>query len=183
MNITDRNVGRSNKQIQDVTNNFNNDLSSNASYPKKSRIIDHIPKQNTISYKKNIPHDNEYARKNNTVNINSYSDDLINSFSLKTQGINDNTHDLLTGTVASGALIDTNFKRRIIEKVKPKNQVSGIVDKNLMSHLIVPSSLVGLVTPKNSVKPMNVYRNPDSTPLPPVVQPVTTLKEKMITTI
>jgi len=166
-----------------VANNFNNVLSSIASYPKESRRIDPIPKQKTISYKKNIPYDDEYARKNNKVDINSYSDDLINSFSLKTQGINDNTHDLLTGTVAAGTFIDTNFNGRIIEKVKPKNQVSGIVDKNLMSHLIVPSSLVGLVTPKNNVKPMNVYRKPDNTPLPPVVQPVTTLKEKMITTL
>ena len=83
MNITDRNIGRTNKQIQYVANNFNNVLSSIASYPKESRRIDPIPKQKTISYKKNIPYDDEYARKNNKVDINSYSDDLINSFSLK----------------------------------------------------------------------------------------------------
>jgi hypothetical protein len=49
-----------------------------------------------------------------------------------------------------------------------------------MSHLIVPSSLAQAVVPKNAIKPMNVYRNPDSTPLPPIVTPVTSLKEKMI---
>tara|TARA_B110001450_G_scaffold251465_1_gene271651 strand:- start:6578 stop:7123 length:546 start_codon:yes stop_codon:yes gene_type:complete len=181
MNITDRNVGRDNKQIQDVSNDLNNSLSLSGNGPKQNRIIDKVSTQKIISLKKNVPYDDMYARKNNTTNSSSYSDDLINSFNLKTQAIKDDTHTLLTSTASS--IRDKNNPNIIIEKVKPKNQVSGIVDKNLMSHLILPSSLVGLVVPKNNIKPMNVYRKPDNTPLPPIIQPVTTLKEKMITTL
>ena len=85
---------------------------------------------------------------------------------------------LLTSTASQTKDTDTE---RIIQKVKPKNQVSGITDKNLMSHIIVPSSLAHLVVPKNEIKPLGVYRKADSTPLQPNVTPVTSMKEKMIT--
>lgn len=179
MDITERNVNRDNKQIQGVYNDMNNRLSLQNKEPKQNRAIADLPPQKTISYKKTIPYDQDYAKKNTTTNRSSYHDDLINNFSLKTQDIKDDTHILLTSTVTSSSKKEE--PKRIIEKVKPKNQVSGITDKNLMSHIILPSSLVHKVVPKNNVKSMGVYRKPDTTPLPPIITPTTTLKEKMIT--
>lgn len=178
MNITERNVNKDNKQIQSVFNDINNRLSLQNKEPKQNRAITDLPPQKTISYKKSIPYDEDYAKKNNTAERSSYYDDLINNFSLKTQDIKDDTHVLLTSTVTSSKKEEPN---RIIEKVKPKNQVSGITDKNLMSHLILPSSLAHKVVPKNNIKSMGVYRKADTTPLPPVITPVTSIKEKMIT--
>lgn len=177
MNITDRNVNQFNKEIQHAANDINIRINSPKKDPKEIRIINKLPQQKTISFKKTVPYDQEYATKDNIVSRSSYYDDLINSLNLKTNNIKEDTHILLTSTVSESK--DTEAKR-IIQKVKPKNQVSGITDKNLMSHLIVPSSLAQAVVPKNAIKPMNVYRNPDSTPLPPIVTPVTSLKEKMI---
>ena len=178
MNITERNVGKFNKQIQDVANDVNNRVNLPKKDPKEIRVVNKLPPQKTISFKKTIPYDDEYATKDNTVSSSSYHDDLINSLNLKTQDIKEDTHILLTSTVSE--VKDTEAKR-IIQKVKPKNQVSGITDKNLMSHIIVPSSLAHSVVPRNEIKPMNVYRKADSTPLPPVITPVTSIKEKMIT--
>jgi len=177
MNITDRNVGKFNKEMQYAANDINIRINSPKKDPKEIRIINKLPQQKTISFKKNVPYDQEYATKGNTVSRSSYYDDLINSLNLKTNDIKEDTHILLTSTVSESK--DTEAKR-IIQKVKPKNQVSGITDKNLMSHIIVPSSLVNVAIPKNAIKPMGIYRNPDSTPLPPIVTPVTSIKEKMI---
>lgn len=177
MNITDRNVGEFNREAQFVANDINNRINLPNKDPKTIRTLNKVPPQKTISFKKMTPYDQEYATKDNTVGRSSYHDDLINSLNLKTQSIKEDTHILLTSTVSEAQ--DTGAKR-IIEKVKPKNQVSGIIDKNLMSHLIVPSSLVHSVVPKNDIKPMSVYRKADSTPLPPIVTPVTSIKEKMI---
>ena len=178
MNITDRNVNQFNKEMQVVANDINTRINSPKKDPKEIRIINKLPPQKTISFKKTVPYDQEYATKDNIVGRSSYYDDLINSLNLKTNDIKENTHILLTSTVSEAK--DTEAKR-IIQKVKPKNQVSGITDKNLMSHLIVPSSLAHAVVPRNDIKPMGVYRNPDSTPLPPIVAPVISKKEKMIT--
>ena len=178
MNITDRNVNQFNKEMQVVANDINTRINSPKKDPKEIRIINKLPPQKTISFKKTVPYDQEYATKDNIVGRSSYYDDLINSLNLKTNDIKENTHILLTSTVSEAK--DTDAKR-IIQKVKPKNQVSGITDKNLMSHLIVPSSLAHAVVPRNDIKPMGVYRNPDSTPLPPIVAPVISKKEKMIT--
>lgn len=178
MNITDRNVGRDNKQIQNVFNAINNILSAPNKDPKQIRVLQKVPKQSTFSFKKNINYDLEYATKNNIPARSSYHDDLINSLNLKTQDIDENTHTLLTASVAE---VNDFSGKRLIEKVKPKNQVSGIIDKNLMSHIIVPSSLASSVVPRNDIKPMNVYRKAHSGILPPIITPVTTLKEKMIT--
>lgn len=178
MNITERNVNKDNKQIQSVSNDINNRLSLQNKETKQNRTIADLPPQKTISYKKNIPYVQDYAKKNTMTNSSSYYDDLINNFSLKTQDIKDNTHVLLTSTVTSSKKEEPE---RIIEKIKPKNQVSGITDKNLMSHLILPSSLAHKVVPKNNIKSMGLYRKADSTPLPPIVTPVTSIKEKMIT--
>lgn len=177
MNITDRNVGKFNKEMQNVANDINKRLNLVKKDPKTIRTLNKVPQNNTISFKKTIPYDQEYATKGNVVGRSSYHDDLINSLSLKTQDVKENTHDLLTSTVSHTK--DTEAKR-IIEKVKPKNQVSGIIDKNLMSHIILPSSLAHSVVPRNDIKPMNVYRKADSTPLPPIVTPVTSTKEKMV---
>lgn len=178
MNVTERNVGKFNGQIQDVANDVNNRVNLPKKDPKEIRILTKVPPQKTISYKKTMPYDEEYAKKDNTVGRSSYYDDLINSLNLKTQSVKEDTHILLTSTVSEAK--DTDAKR-IIQKVKPKNQVSGITDKNLMSHIIVPSSLAHSVVPRNEIKPMSVYRKADSTPLPPIVTPVTSIKEKMIT--
>lgn len=178
MNITDRNVGKFNREIQNVANDINFQVNLPNKDPKTIRTLNRVPPQKTISFKKTIPYDQEYATKDNTVSRSSYHDDLINSLNLKTQSIKEDTHILLTSTASE---TKDAYAKRIIEKVKPKNQVSGITDKNLMSHIIVPSSLVQTVVPKNDIKPMGVYRNPDSTPLPPIVTPVTSVKEKMIT--
>ena len=177
MNITERNVNRDNKQIQGVYNDMNNRLSLQNKNPKQNRVIADLPPQKIISYKKTVPYDEEYAKKDNTTDKSSYYDDLINNFSLKTQDIKDDTHILLTSTATSSKKEET---KRIIEKVKPKNQVYGITDKNLMSHIILPSSLAHKVVPKNNIKSMGVYRKADTTPLPLVVTPVTSIKEKMI---
>lgn len=176
MNITDRNVNRDNKELQSVANDVNIRVNLRKKDPKQIRVVDKIPQQKTISFKKTVPYDQEYATKSNVVGISSYHDDLINSLNLKTQEIKDNTHILLTGNISEK---DTS-SNRIIEKVKPKNSVYGLIDKNLMSHLILPSSLAHAVVPKNDIKPMNVYRKADSTPLPPIIQPVTSIKEKII---
>jgi len=125
-----------------------------------------------------IPYDDGYATKANTTERSSYYDDLINSLSLKSQDVKENTHILLTSNVSQAK--DTGASR-IIQKVTPKNQVSGITDKNLMSHIILPSSLAHSIVPRNNIKPMNVYRKADSTPLPPIITPVTSIKEKMLT--
>lgn len=178
MNITDRNVGEFNKEVQNVANDINARVNLPKKDPKTIRTLNSVPPQKTISFKKTVPYDQEYATKDNTVGRSSYHDDLINSLNLKTQSIKEDTHILLTSTASEAK--DTDAKR-IIQKVKPKNQVSGITDKNLMSHIIVPSSLVQAVVPKNDIKPMGVYRKADSTPLPPIVTPVTSIKEKMIT--
>ena len=177
MDITERNVNRDNKQIQGVYNDMNNMLSLQNREPKQNRAIVDLPPQKTISYKKTVPYDQDYAKKNNTTNRSSYHDDLINNFSLKTQDIKDDTHVLLTSTVTSSKKEEP---KRIIEKVKPKNQVSGITDKNLMSHLILPSSLAHKVVPKNNIKSMGIYRKADTTPLPLVITPVRSIKEKMV---
>lgn len=177
MNITDRNVNRDNKDIQNVANDINKEVNFAKKDPKEIRVINKVPQNTTISFKKTVPYDQEYATKGNVVSRSSYYDDLINSLSLKTQDVKENTHTLLTSTVSQTKDPDS---RRIIEKVKPKNQVSGITDKNLMSHIIVPSSLAQPIVPRNDIKPMNVYRKADSTPLPPIVTPVTSIKEKMI---
>ena len=178
MNVTERNVGKFNRQMQDVANDINYKVNLPKKNPETIRTLNKVPQQKTISFKKTMPYDQEYATQDNTVGRSSYHDDLINSLNLKTQSIKEDTHILLTSTVSETK--DTDAKR-IIEKITPKNQVSGITDKNLMSHLIVPSSLAHAVVPRNDIKPMGVYRNPDSTPLPPVVTPVTSIKEKMIT--
>lgn len=178
MNITERNVGKFNKEMQDVANDVNFRVNLPKKDPKTIRTLNRVPPQKTISFKKTVPYDQEYATKDNTVGRSSYHNDLINSLNLKTQSIKEDTHILLTSTASEIKDPDAN---RIIQKVKPKNQVSGITDKNLMSHLIVPSSLAHAVVPRNDIKPMGVYRNPDSTPLPPIVTPVTSIKEKMIT--
>jgi hypothetical protein len=47
-----------------------------------------------------------------------------------------------------------------------------------MSHIIVPSSLVSIVAPKNNIKHMDVYRKADTRLLPPVITPVVSIKEK-----
>jgi hypothetical protein len=178
MNITDRNVGKFNKEIQSVANDINVKVNLPKKDPKEIRQINKVPQQKTISFKKMIPYDEEYATKGNKVGRSSYYDDLVNSLNLKTKSIKEDTHTLLTSTVSEVNDTDT---RRIIQKVNPKNQVSGITDKNLMSHIIVPSSLAQPIVPKNEIKPMGVYRKADSTPLPPIVTPVTSSKEKMIT--
>jgi len=178
MNITDRNVGKFNKELQDVANDINARVNLPKKDPKTIRTLNKVPPQKTISFKKTVPYDQEYATKDNTVGRSSYHDDLINSLNLKTQDIKEDTHFLLTSTASE---TKDNNARRIIEKVKPKNQISGITDKNLMAHLIVPSSLTHSIVPRNEIKPMGVYRQADSTPLPPIVTPVTSSKEKMIT--
>ncbi len=178
MNITDRNVNRDNKDMQIVANDINNMVNLPKKNPKEIKVINKIPQQKTISFKKTIPYDEQYATKPNIVGRSSYHDDLINSLNLKTQDIDENTHTLLTASVAE---VNDFSGKRLIEKVKPKNQVSGIIDKNLMSHIIVPSSLASSVVPRNDIKPMNVYRKAHSGILPPIITPVTTLKEKMIT--
>lgn len=178
MNITDRNVSQFNKEMQVVANDINARVNLPKKDPKTIRTLNRVPPQKTISFKKTVPYDQEYATKDNTVGRSSYHNDLINSLNLKTQSIKEDTHILLTSTASEAK--DTDAKR-IIQKVNPKNQVSGIIDKNLMSHLIVPSSLAHSVVPRNDIKPMNVYRKADSTPLPPIVTPVTSTKEKMIT--
>lgn len=180
MNITDRNVGRDNKQLQVISNAVNNWLSTPNKDPKKIRAVEKIPPQKTISFRKALNYDPEYATRNNLKDRSSYHDDLINSLNIQSQGVKDDNHTLLTSNAAASG---TFTGQRTIEKVKPKNQVSGITDKNLMSHLIVPSSLVSAVTPKNNIKPMNLYRKADSTPMPPIITPVTSSKEKMITII
>ena len=178
MNITDRNVNRDNKEMQIVANDINNMVNLPKKNPKEIKVINKIPQQKTISFKKTVPYDEQYATKPNIVGRSSYHDDLINSLNLKTQDIKEDTHILLTSTVSETKDTDS---RRIIEKVKPKNQISGITDKNLMSHLILPSSLTHSIVPRNEIRPMGVYRQADSTPLPPIVTPVTSSKEKMIT--
>jgi len=178
MNITERNVNQFNKEIQVVANDINARVNLPKKDPKTIRTLNRVPPQKTISFKKTVPYDQEYATKDNTVGRSSYHNDLINSLNLKTQSIKEDTHILLTSTASETKDPDA---KRIIQKVKPKNQVSGITDKNLMSHLIVPSSLAHAVVPRNNIKPMGVYRNPDSTPLPPIVTPVISKKEKMIT--
>lgn len=177
MNITERNVGKFNKEMQNVANEMDIRVNLPKKDPKEIRIINKVPPQKTISFKKTVPYDEEYAKKDNTIGRSSYYNDLINSLNLKTQSVKEDTHILLTSTVSETK--DTEAKR-IIQKVKPKNQISGITDKNLMSHIIVPSSLAHSVTPRNEIKPMDVYRKADSTPLPPIVTPVTSIKEKMI---
>ena len=181
MNITDRNVSRDNKEIQSVANDINNLISLPNKEPKQNRVIEKMPKQKTISYKKTVPYDQEYATKDNTVGRSSYYDDLIISTNLKTQNIKEDTHILLTSTATHANDIDLKDANRIIQKVSPKNQVSGITDKNLMAHIIAPSSLTNIAAPKNEIKPMNVYRKADSTPLPPIITPIISIKEKMIT--
>lgn len=178
MNITDRNVNRDNKKIQSASNYIDAQLNLRKKDSKQIRVIDKIPQQKTISFKKTVPYDQEYATKPNKPGISSYYNDKINSLNLKTKDIKEDTHTLLTSTVSESKVV---LSKRLIEKVKPKNSVSGLIDKNLMSHLILPSSLANAVTPKNEIKPMGVYRKAASTPLPPIVQPVTTNKEKMIT--
>ena len=181
MNITDRNVSRDNKEIQSVANDINNLVSLPNKGRKQIRVIEKMPRQKTISFKKTVPYDQEYATKDNTASRSSYHDDLINSTNLKTQDIREDTHTLLTSTASRSGDIDAKGANRIIEKVKPKNQVSGITDKNLMAHIIAPSSLTSIAAPKNEIKPMNVYRKADSTPLPPIITPTKSTKEKMIT--
>ena len=181
MNITDRNVNRDNKEIQTVANDINNSISLPNKEPKQIRILEKMPRQKTISFKKTVPYDQEYATKDNTVGRSSYHDDLINSTNLKTQVIREDTHTLLTSTASHSGDIDAKGANRIIEKVKPKNQVSGITDKNLMAHIIAPISLTSIAAPKNEIKPMNVYRKADSTPLPPIIIPTKSTKEKILT--
>ena len=127
MNITDRNVGKFNKEIQDVANDINYKVNLPKKDSKTIRTLNKVPQQKTISFKKTMPYDQEYATKDTTVGRSSYHDDLINSLNLKTQSIKEDTHILLTSTVSEAK--DTDAKR-IIEKVTPKNQVSGITDKN-----------------------------------------------------
>ena len=50
MNITDRNVGRDNKDIQNVANDLNNRINLPKKDPKQIRIIDEIPQQKVISF-------------------------------------------------------------------------------------------------------------------------------------
>tara|TARA_B110001452_G_scaffold27116_2_gene21288 strand:- start:2660 stop:3199 length:540 start_codon:yes stop_codon:yes gene_type:complete len=177
MNITDRNFGRDNKKIQDVSNSINNWLSLPNKDPKTIRVLEKVPQSRTLSSKKTISYDPEYATKNNMPGRSSYHDDLINSLNINEVKIADDSHMLITSNYFDA----DKGKNRIIEKVKPKNQISGLIDKNLMTHLIVPNSLASSVVPKNNIKPMNVYRKPDKTPLAPIVTPVTSTKEKMIT--
>lgn len=177
MNITNRDVGKFNKEMQIVTNEINNQVNLPKKDPKEIRTINKVAPQKTISIKKVMQYDEEYATKKNISERSSYYNDLIGSLNLKSQNINEDTHNLLTSTVSHTKDTDAS---RIIQMVKPKNQVSGITDKNLMSHIIVPSSLAHAVIPRNEIKSIGVYRKADSTPLPPIITPVTSTKEKMI---
>lgn len=177
MNIAYRNIGADNKHRQNIMNDMNNKLSLPNKDRKQIRVLEKVPRERTISFKKNVPYDNDYATKSNTVSRSSYHDDLINSLNIKTKQVDEDTHTLLTSTASHSRDYDG---KKIIQTIKPKNQVSGIVDKNLMSHIIVPSSLVSAVTPKNNIKHMDVYRKADTRLLPPVITPVVSIKEKTL---
>lgn len=175
MNISYRNIGADNKHKQDITNDMNNKLSLPNKDRKQIRVLQNVPQPRTISIKKDLPYDKEYATKSNTVSRSSYHDDLINSLNIKTKNMDDDTHTLLTSTASHSR--DYSGKK-IIQTVNPKNQVSGVTDKNLMSHIILPSSLVSAVVPKNNIKPVDVYRKADTRLLPPVITPVVSIKQK-----
>lgn len=145
MNIAYRNIGVDNKHKQTIVNDMNNNLSLPNKEHKQIRLIEKVPRERTISFKKMLPYEMEYATKSNTVSRSSYHDDLINSLNIKTKHMDDDTHTLLTSTASHSR--DYSGKK-IIQTINPKNQVSGLTDKNLMSHIIVPSSLVSIVAPK-----------------------------------
>jgi hypothetical protein len=177
MNVIDRNINFNNKQIQNISNNISNILSLPNKDPKQVKTIPALPSNRVISYKKNVPYSLEYATKNNIPERSSYYNDLIDRLNVNDKSKND-IHNVLTHNYDT-----TKFAKDskiIIEKVKPKNQVSGITDKNLMSHIIPPTSLTSNVVPKNNINSMNTYRRAESTNMPPIIAPVTTIKEKII---
>ena len=177
MNVIDRNINFNNKQLQNISNNINNVLSLPNKNPKQVKSVPSLPSERVISYKKNVPYSLEYATKNNTPARSSYYNDLIDRLNVNDKSKND-IHNVLTHNYDTPNFVkDTE---RIIEKVKPKNQVSGITDKNLMSHIIAPTSLVSNVVPKNNINSMGAYRRAEPANMPPIIAPVTTIKEKII---
>jgi hypothetical protein len=177
MNVIDRNINFNNKQMQNISNNINNVLSLPNKNPKQIKTIPALPPKKVISYKKNVPYNLEYATKNNIPERSSYYNDLIDRLNVNNETKND-IHDVITHNYNTPLFVkDTKI---IIEKVKPKNKVSGITDKNLLSRIITPTSLVSNVIPKNNINSMSAYRRAESTNMPPIISPVTTIKEKII---
>lgn len=178
MNVIDRNMNMNNKQIQTISNSINNALSLPNKQPKQIKTIPSLPKKRLISYKKNLPYSLEYATKNNIPARSSYHDDLINTLQINNKTDDDNIHVVLTHNYPEPSF--AKDQKRIIEMVKPKNSVSGITDKNLMSHIFPQTSLMSKAIPKNNIQSLDTLRHPDTTKLPPIVTPVTTIKERMI---
>lgn len=157
--------------IQSNIDSINRNLIKDNKKTDKIIKITEMPPEKTMSTRKiqlvDI-FDNLFARRRTVPDTPSYYNEMIDSFDLKSNSATNNSHNVITGNVS-----EKNFdKKRVIEKVKPKNEVSGLIDKNLTSHIIPPTSLVSIVKPKNQVKNLNLYRKTEAMNMPPIVVPI-----------